>query len=110
MLAGPSDELGDLRVCFKQFECVVVSAEVFFFGLKFVYGVMAVATQRDRFLHLLTSKVLLEPFIAVASARDQMMFGGSLFRRSAAKQASGQWLVHCAGMYRCRSTKRMAER
>ena len=89
MLAGPSDELGDLRVCFKQFECVVVSAEVFFFGLKFVYGVMAVATQRDRFLHLLTSKVLLEPFIAVASARDQMMFGGSLFLRSAAKQASG---------------------
>ena len=44
MLAGPSDEFGDLRVRFQQFERVVVTAEFFFFGLKLVDCVMAITT------------------------------------------------------------------
>ena len=85
LLAGPSDKLRDLRVRFEQFECVVVPAKVFFFRLKFVDGVVAVATQWDRFLHLLPREVLLEPFIVVARARNQVMLGGTLFRRSITK-------------------------
>lgn len=71
-----------------------MSPEVFFFGLEFVNRVVAVAAERDRFVHLLAGEVLFEPLVAVAGTWDQVVFGGSLFRRAVAKQASWQ-LVHC---------------
>ena len=103
LLTGPRGEFSDLWVRLESFERVVVTTEVFFFGLEFVDCVVAVTAERDRFLHLIASEVFLEPLIAMASARDQVMFGGSLFRRSTAKQTIRQWLVHCV-VNRCLGT------
>ena len=62
-------------------------AEVLFFGHELVDGVVAIAAERNRLLHLLASEVLLEPLVAMAHPRNQMVFGGSFFRRSFAEQA-----------------------
>ncbi len=50
---------------------------------------MTVATNRNRLLHLLARKSFLEPFIAVASAGDQMVFRGPAFRDPATETALG---------------------
>ena len=60
-------------------------AEFFFFWHELVDGVVAVAAERNRFSHLLASEVLLKPLVAMAHSRNQMVFGGSFFRRSFAE-------------------------
>ena len=69
----------------KQFQRVEVAAEFFFFGHKLVDGVVAVAAERDRLLHLLASEVLLKPLVAVTGAWNQMMLGRSFFGCSTAE-------------------------
>ena len=60
-------------------------AEFFFFWHELVDGVVAVSAKRNRFSHLLAGEILLEPLVAVTSPRNQMVFGGSGFRRSFAE-------------------------
>ena len=47
---------------------------------------MTVTTQRDRFLHLLPREILLEPFVAMASPRNQMMFRRPFLGNATAKR------------------------
>lgn len=50
-----------------------MATEFLFSGHELVNSVVTVATQRDRFAHLFAREILLEPFVAVAHSRNQMM-------------------------------------
>lgn len=66
-------------------ERVVGAAEFFHVGNQAVNGFMAVAANVDRLVQLLASETLLEPLIAVAGSRNQMMHGGAAFDSTPAK-------------------------
>ena len=52
------------------FDRVVFATERLFFWYKAVYRVVAISTDADRFLHLLATKLSLEPFVGMAGARN----------------------------------------
>ena len=81
----PDQELSHLFVCPQPLDRVVVSAKVLLGRDELVNCPMAVSAKIDRFVHLLPSELLLEPFVAVAGARNQMVLGRATLGDSTAE-------------------------
>lgn len=88
LFARPSDVLAQFQVVQQSFGRVIFAAQVFFARNQFVNRHVTLPANRDRLLHLLSAEPLLEPFIGVASPRDEMMFGRAVARKSSAQFAS----------------------
>ena len=70
LISHPSDEAAELLMGKQCFDGMIMPAEFFFAGDQIMDRAVTIAANRDRFLHLLSRKSLLEPFILVAGAGD----------------------------------------
>lgn len=74
-----------------------MSPQFFLARHKFVNGPVAVTAHRDGYLHLLARVSRLKPLVAVASTRNQMVFGRSQFDDPTAQLARiGDYVWHLA--------------
>ncbi len=71
-----------------------MSSKVFLTRHEFVHRVVTLAAKRNCFTHLFSREVLLEPLVAVAGSRNQMMFCRAFFRLPMAQSTLGKLLVH----------------
>jgi len=78
----------------QSIQSVPITAKFFFPWHKLVDCIVTGPAKRNRLTHLLAREVLLEPLVAVASSRDQVMFGGAAFRLSMTKHTLSHWLTH----------------
>ena len=78
-------------MCREQLEREVVSAEFFFARDEFVDRLVAIVTQVDGLVHLRTSEGLLEPLVAMAGARNEVVLIRPSFSEASAQLA---WLGH----------------
>lgn len=91
---GPFDEAGDGFVSQQLLDRVEMPAQIFFARDQFVDGSMTVAAQINGLLHLLPRVPLLEPLVAMASPRNQMMLRRPLARSPLAEFAMSSILIH----------------
>jgi len=82
--ADPVDKLSNFRMGQQRFDRVVVSPQLFLARHKFVNGPVAVTAHGNCHLHLLARVSCLKPLVAVASTRNQMVFGRAQFDNTAA--------------------------
>jgi hypothetical protein len=71
-----------------------MSTQLFLFRHKLVDGIVAVATKRNRRLHLLAREILFEPFVAVAGSRNQVMLSRAFLWQPIAKRTLLNWFCH----------------
>jgi enterochelin esterase family protein len=86
-LTDPADKFFDLWMFQQCFNRVVVSPQFFFARNESVDGIVTFAADRNRRPHLFAREVFLKPAIAMTSARDQMVFGRTLFHRPSTELA-----------------------
>ncbi len=89
LFADPAHKTSQLLVSEERLDGVVVAPQFLLAGNQFVNCSMAVAAQRDGFLHLGTRKAFAKPLVGMTRAGNQMMLRGSAAHQSLAQVATG---------------------
>ena len=87
LLPDPDDELCNTGMVEEGLDRVVVPAHLLFIRKKPVDGAVTIPAYVDGLLHLFTGVSFLEPLVAVADARYQVVFRGALPWMAAAQSA-----------------------